>query len=138
MFKCIVVAVDGSEPSRRALEAACALKEAFSGEVHLVHALENKTLEAPAHATSQSADPSDGAHVMASAVEAAAAMGVTPASTTIGEGDAFEEIMTIAELYAADLIVTGRRGLGNISGLLAGSTSQQIAKHATCAFLSVK
>lgn len=138
MFKCIVVAIDGSPPSERALDTACTLAKAFDSEVHLVHALENKTVEVPLQTSTLHADPSSGAKVMETAGAAAEAMGITPASTTIGEGDAYDEIMTIAQLYGADLIVTGRRGLGNISGLLAGSTSQQIAKHATCAFLSVK
>ncbi|MEE4189282.1 MAG: universal stress protein [Roseobacter sp.] len=138
MFKCIVVAIDGSEPSQRALEAACTLATAFAGEVHLVHALENKLVEVPPHTASWTKESEDGTALMARATAAAQALNVTPASTTIGEGDAFEEIMTIAGLYSADLIVTGRRGLGNLHGLFAGSTSQQIAKSASCAFLSVK
>jgi nucleotide-binding universal stress UspA family protein len=138
MFKTIVIAVDGSEPSERALQTGCGLAKAFGGEVHLVHALENRSFETPLQSTSVQGDLVLGSDVMDRAVTAAKAMGVTPASTTIGEGEAFPEIMTIAELYGADLIVTGRRGLGNIGGLLAGSTSQQIAKYAKCAFLSVK
>ncbi len=138
MFRCIVIAIDGSEPSERALEAGCTLAKAFGGEVHLVHALENKTMEAPMQATSAQGDTLVGSEIMNKAVEKAKAQGVVPASSTIGETEAFAEIMTIAELYSADLIVTGRRGLGNISGLLAGSTSQQISKYAKCAFLSIK
>lgn len=138
MFKCIVVAIDGSEPSERALKAGYTLAKAFDGEVHLVHALENQTMETPLQSSSAAGDAVAGSKVMDDAIKIAEAMGVVPASSTIGESDAFSEIMTIAELYSADLIVTGRRGLGNISGLLAGSTSQQISKHANCAFLSVK
>ncbi|WP_227269704.1 universal stress protein [Roseobacter weihaiensis] len=125
MFRSIVVAVDGSEPASRALEAACQLAGAFDGEIHLIHVTENRN------------DP-QGTSVMAAAAAQVQTAGITPSSTTVGEGDAFEEIMTIVGLYGADLVVTGRRGLGNISGLFAGSTSQQIAKHAKCAFLSVR
>ncbi len=138
MFNCIVVAIDGSAPSHRALAAACQLALAFKSEVHLVHALENKVAQSALPGVSSENSDDSGAQVMAAAVTEAEAAGVAPASTTIGEGDAFEEIMTIAGLYSADLIVTGRRGLGNIGGLFAGSTSQQIAKNAACAFLSVK
>ncbi|MGA9412142.1 MAG: universal stress protein [Roseobacter sp.] len=138
MFNCIVVAIDGSEPSHRALKAACQMAKAFSSEVHLVHALENKAVEAPVAGVAWTTSNSNGEKVLTDAVAEANDMGITPSSTTTGEGDPFEEIMTIAQLYSADLIVTGRRGLGNISGLFAGSTSQQIAKHADCAFLSVK
>jgi len=138
MFNCIVVAIDGSEPSHRALKAACRMAKAFSSEVHLVHALENKVVEAAVAGVAWTTPDDTGENVLANAVASAKEMGITPSSTTSGEGDPFEEIMTIAQLYSADLIVTGRRGLGNISGLFAGSTSQQIAKHADCAFLSVK
>jgi len=114
------------------------MAKAFSSEVHLVHALENKAVEAPVAGVAWTTPNSNGEKVLTDAVAEANDMGITPSSTTTGEGDPFEEIMTIAQLYSADLIVTGRRGLGNISGLFAGSTSQQIAKHADCAFLSVK
>lgn len=138
MFNCIVVAIDGSEPSHRALEAACQMAKAFDSEVHLVHALDNKAVEAPVAGVAWTTAGNAGETVLADAAAAAKELGITPSSTTTGEGDPFEEIMTIAQLYSADLIVTGRRGLGNLSGLFAGSTSQQIAKHADCAFLSVK
>jgi nucleotide-binding universal stress UspA family protein len=130
MFQSIVVAVDGSEPSKRALEAACSLARAFGSEVNLVHARESKR--------QQSGTAQETAAVLEAAVAQAEKAGVTPSSATAVEGDPFEEIMTIVGLYGADLVVTGRRGLGNISGLFAGSTSQQIAKNADCAHLSVK
>ena len=126
MFQSIVVAIDGSDPSLRALETACAMARAFGSEIHLVHAEETKR------------GMTDGHPVLAQAQAAAEAAGVKPSSATGVQGDPFEEIMTIVELYGADLIVTGRRGLGNLSAIFAGSTSQQIAKHATCAHLSVK
>lgn len=133
MFQTIVVAVDGSEPSKRALTAACELARAFGSEVHLIHALENKGLE---QADQDSGDATSA--VLQSADEQARAAGVSLASKSIGEGDPYDEIMMIVGLYSADLVVTGRRGLGNISGFFAGSTSQQIAKNAECAFMSIK
>ena len=137
MFKTIVVAIDGSEPSKRAVQAACELAKAFEGEIHLVHALDNKSGDVPMGAKDNAGEKS-GSAIVEEAVSLAESQGVSPSSTTIGEGESYDEIMTITELYGADLIVTGRRGLGNISGLFAGSTSQKIAKNAVCAFLSVK
>ncbi len=137
MFKTIVVAIDGSEPSKRAVQAACELAKAFEGEIHLVHALDNKSGDVPMGAKDNAGEKS-GSAIVEEAVSLAESKGVSPSSTTIGEGESYDEIMTITELYGADLIVTGRRGLGNISGLFAGSTSQKIAKNAVCAFLSVK
>ena len=137
MFKTIVVAIDGSEPSKRAVQAACELAKAFEGEIHLVHALDNKSGDVPMGAKDNAGEKS-GSAIVEEAVSLAESQGVSPSSTTIGEGESYDEIITITQLYGADLIVTGRRGLGNISGLFAGSTSQKIAKNAACAFLSVK
>jgi nucleotide-binding universal stress UspA family protein len=129
MFQTIVVAVDGSAPSMRGLAAACAMARAFGGEVHLVHARSRED-GAPG--------VQGGSTVLDDAISAASAAGVSPSSATAVDGDPFDEIMTIVGLYGADLVVTGRRGLGNLQGMFAGSTSQKIAKHATCAHLSVK
>ena len=126
MFQSIVVAIDGSDPSMRALEVACGMARAFGSEIHIVHAEERKRRNP------------DKSSVLTQASAAAEKAGVKPSSATAVRGDPFEEIMTIVGLYSGDLIVTGRRGLGNLSGIFAGSTSQQIAKHATCAHLSVK
>ena len=138
MFQSIVVAVDGSDASIRGVEAACRLSKAFGGEVHLIHALENKSVPQADHEQLSSGGSGLTSDVIKKAVEQAQDAGVAPSSATVAEGDAFDEIMMIVDLYSADLVVTGRRGLGTFSGMFAGSTSQQIAKHATCAFLSIK
>ncbi|MEP1611279.1 MAG: universal stress protein [Roseobacter sp.] len=125
MFRCIVVGVDGSEPSNRALTAACALSRTFGSEVHLVHGFET-------------ASDSKASMVLEAAKTQAKTDGVSPSSSSAVDGEPYQELMTIAGLYNSDLIVTGRRGLGCIEGLISGSTSQQIAKHARCAVLTVK
>ena len=128
MFKTIVIAIDGSEPSKRALKAGCEIARAFGGEIHLVHAQ-----EAHSGPRERVSDTESGSPELDEARAMAVAAGVTSLTATAVEGDPFEEIMTVVDLYSADLIITGRRGLGNIKGLFAGSTSQQIAKHANCA-----
>ena len=138
MFRSIVVGIDGSDPSKRAFDAACHIAGAFGSELHVVHALEGR--DAEEQNRQLHADPLTPVQekVIDAAVARAAELGVPLTSKTAGEGAPFEELMTIVGLYNADLVVTGRRGLGGISGLFAGSTSQQIAKHADCAFLSIK
>ena len=133
MFKVIIVGYDGSDPSVRALEAACELAKIHRGELHLVH-----TPELSASQVTFGVDaPVDGQQSMQDAVDIAAAMGVTPAGTTIGTRTPYDEIMNIVDLYDGDLIVTGRRGLGGVSGLFMGSTSQKLAQAAKCACMTV-
>jgi len=138
MFKSIVVAVDGSAPSMRAVDTACALAKAFDGEVHLVQALENRQMELASGGSSWSDGGAGGPEALEAAAAQAAEHGVIPATQTVGESEAVEEIMTIADLYSADMIVMGRRGLGNLKSLIAGSTSQEISRSAKCAVLTVK
>jgi nucleotide-binding universal stress UspA family protein len=133
MFKVIVVGYDGSDPSVRALEAACELTKVHQSELHLVHTPELSSSQVTFGVDA----PVDGRQAMQDAVGIGAAMGVTPASTTIGTGTPCDEIMTIVDLYDGDLIVTGRRGLGGVSGLFMGSTSQKLAQVAKCACMTV-
>jgi len=72
------------------------------------------------------------------AVEQAAARaharGVAAPETAIEYGDPTETIMEAAEKHDADLIVTGRRGLGGITGLMLGSVSSKVSQlsHRCC------
>jgi len=54
------------------------------------------------------------------------------------EGDARAVILRAAEEWPADLIVLGARGLGAVAGLLLGSVSLGVARHARCSVLVVK
>ncbi|HUK63721.1 MAG TPA: universal stress protein [Dongiaceae bacterium] len=58
--------------------------------------------------------------------------------TRVVEGEARETILREAEEWRADLIVLGARGLGMVAGLLLGSVSLGVARHARCSVLVVK
>ena len=75
--------------------------------------------------------------VIAKGVEVAKSCGINEAVTKISEGDPGSNIVAYAEECGADLIVTGRRGLGDVGGLFLGSTSHDVSKQAKCACLSV-
>jgi nucleotide-binding universal stress UspA family protein len=53
-------------------------------------------------------------------------------------GDPRQQIITLAEKWADDLIVVGARGVGAIKRFLLGSVSQAVAHHAHCPVLVVK
>jgi nucleotide-binding universal stress UspA family protein len=53
-------------------------------------------------------------------------------------GKPADEILTVAKLYKADLIVTGAKGLGAIRRVLLGSVSSRVAQHAHCGVLVVR
>jgi nucleotide-binding universal stress UspA family protein len=53
-------------------------------------------------------------------------------------GDPAEEILRLAKIHHADLIVLGSRGLTGMKRILLGSVSSQIVEDAPCSVLVVK
>lgn len=54
------------------------------------------------------------------------------------KGDPSEEIIRLASIYGADLIVLGNRGLKGLKRVIAGSVSSQVVADAPCSILVVK
>ena len=53
-------------------------------------------------------------------------------------GDPAEEIIRLANIYQADLIVIGSRGLTGMKRIVQGSVSSQVVEDAACSVLVVK
>ncbi|MCP5087965.1 MAG: universal stress protein [Rhodobacteraceae bacterium] len=144
MFKNIVVAVDGSDPSNRAISIACDLAKNYHSDIHLVHTPELDTAVGALGVSAVSFEPTDkqieeaGKRVMDNAQKQADIAGHPAKSAIMGNGTPAQEVLSATKKKNADLIVTGRRGLGNIAALVLGSTSQKIAHDAPCAVLTVK
>lgn len=147
MFEKIVVGLDGSPQSEHAFRLACDLAQKYDSELHVVHTPQPQTVAfamgavAGYHAvtTMPSSDEVQEASdkIVNSAREIAQEYGreITQAHTDLGEPA--DQIIARAEGCGADLIITGRRGLGSIGSLLQGSTSLRVNHLAKCACLSV-
>jgi nucleotide-binding universal stress UspA family protein len=137
MFKSILVAYDNSEPSRRALERAAQLAEAFGSTVlvttiaPLVHSLPGVPAtpesERPRIATAEDVD-----RATATLVE----RGIS-AETVEATGDPATSIAALAERRGVDVVVIGSRGLGPIQRLLGQSVSQAVSRRVRCDVLIV-
>jgi len=144
MFKTIVVAIDGSEQAEHALATACDIASKYKSKIHLVHSPELETTAIAVGSSAVAITPSAekiaaaGKQVMAQALEQARNQGCTPAECIIGNGDPAEEILQQAEKSKADLIVTGRRGLGGLASLLLGSVSHKVSQNAPCTCMTVR
>jgi nucleotide-binding universal stress UspA family protein len=132
----IVVGVDGSESSRRALRFA--LDEArlrdsavrVVGVWHVPVAAYGGAMVAPDPALVRELEPQM-ARVLERALEEAgdAAAGLE-VETVVREGAPVG--MLLEQAQDADLLVVGSRGLGGFRGLLLGSVGQQCAHHSSC------
>jgi len=147
MFASIVVGIDGSDAADRALRMACGIAKQFSSALQIVHTPRDETVTYAAEAISGfyvglNAAHQDMLHEAAeklceNAMAIAATLGVQKVAAHVGNGDPANDVLERADEVGAELIVTGRRGLGNFSALVLGSTSQQISKNAKCACLTV-
>jgi nucleotide-binding universal stress UspA family protein len=147
MFKTICVGYDGSDPSDNAVRIACDLATKYDGAVHIVHTPHPETVAfamgavAGYHAATTLPSPEETEKAVAALLDraktTAAEAGLSDVTTFVGQGDTAEALTVYAKEVGSDLIVTGRRGLGNLSALVLGSTSQSIAHKASCAHLTV-
>lgn len=147
MFEKIVVGLDGSAHSDHALRLACDLAGKYSSELHLVHTPQPQTVAfamgavAGYHTVTTMPGPEEvqeAADKIFDAAKAIAAEYKQTVTETYSEvGDPAEHIVACAKECDADLIVTGRRGLGSLGSLFQGSTTQRVNHLAECACLSV-
>ena len=79
-----------------------------------------------------------GQQLVNAAVSRAREQGVARARSLLCDSDPARAILAAAKDEAVDLIVMGRRGLGDLAGLLLGSVSHKVAQLADCACLTVK
>ena len=147
MFEKIVVGIDGSEISEKAMRTACDVAGKYGSEIHLVHTPQPQTVAfamgavASYHLVSTMPSHSEvmeaGDKILDKGRAIAAECNQQITQTYLEVGDPAGHILDCAENVSADLIVTGRRGLGSLGVLVQGSTSASINKLATCACLSV-
>lgn len=147
MFKKIVVGLDGSETSEHALRLACDLAQKYCSALYLVHTPQPKTVAfalgavAGYHAVTTMPSAEEVAAAADKVIDAAKTiatdLGQAVAGAHTETGDPADNIIACAKSTGADLIVTGRRGLGAVGSLLQGSTTQRVNHLAECACLSV-
>ena len=136
----IVVGVDGSGHSRKALETAAAEAAAHGMPltVLVIHQAVRDVYGSASHYGDDAAlteKAKEAAQADTDQVLAAAGSQPTSVTVTAVHGLPVDELVKASE--GADMIVLGRRGMGGFVRLLMGSVSSQVAQHALCPVLIV-
>ena len=136
----IVVGVDGSGHSRKALETAAAEAAAHGLPltVLVIHQAVRDVYGSASHYGDDAAlteKAKEAAQADTDQVLAAAGSQPTSVTVTAVHGLPVDELVKASD--NADMIVLGRRGMGGFARLLMGSVSSQVAQHAQCPVLIV-
>ena len=136
----IVVGVDDSEGSRRALEWAVAEARIRGARVEAVHVWHLPYVPTGPFVPAPAAEPemveADARYVLTKSIEAVDAGALPePVDPILVCDGAVRGLLEHAK--GADLLVVGSRGRGGFAGLLLGSVSQQVAQHAPCPIVVV-
>ena len=126
MYERVLVAIDRSKNSERALDAARELASLSDGEVWVLHLREQEVIARMGLIADESPEE---AHLW---VESAAAelrnAGVKATSVirSMIYGQAAREIVAEARLHNAGIIVVGSRGRRDLTGFFLGSTAHKV------------
>ena len=145
MFKKILVPVDGSEGSWRALDTAVELGKKFGGELHVINVIQPYNNAALLAVPLDHATVSQGNSELEKIGDKVLEMAQERLRTYEGEtkfslevGHPSERIIAMAKKTGADAIVIGSRGLSGIAEFFLGSVSSQVAQYANVPVLIVK
>ena len=136
MFKNVLVTVDGSDSSNKALDTAAEIAAGSGGALHILHVVREmqvpltpglmdvyEKLQRDRHDLLNTA----GEQLINQAKRAAESKGLDNVETDIGSGDPASAIVAYAAKNKIDLIVMGSRGMGEVEGMLMGSVSRKVS-----------
>jgi nucleotide-binding universal stress UspA family protein len=126
MFEKIVLAIDGSEASRRAVGVAAGVAKRYGDEVVLIHVREKEFL--PRVGTVDVETPYEAMQLIDSVVRELKDDGVSVRAEVLATpiGRVAPIIVETAQHEDAGLIVMGTRGLSDWSGLFLGSVTHRV------------
>ena len=141
VFTNILVAMDGSEASQRALSQAVDLAKLCNAKLHTIYVVETGLFSSlPMEGTVEimySVLEKEGDEVMERAKVYATGKGIT-VITHLKQGHAGSEILALAEEEKSDLIIVGSHGKSNTDRLLIGSVSTFVVTHSTVTTMVVR
>lgn len=139
MFSKVVVAVDGSVNSDRAVDAAAELARAHGSELIVCHVFYiPEYYRADLSGSLRESVRSDAEKILQHATDVLARAGAPAQARLLSTGHPAEAIVELAKEEGANLIVAGVRGKSPDEARAMGSVSSEIADRADCSVLLVR
>ncbi|MDH3661588.1 MAG: universal stress protein [Alphaproteobacteria bacterium] len=141
MFERILVAVDGSKGSEKALQHGVRLQQLCGGELLILTVYRHHSLLEASMSMVRPEEPPENLddvmreharEIAEDAKKKAAEAGAQKMRAFVKNGPPARTIVQFAEERKADLIVIGSRGLGDLEGYLLGSVSHKVTSLADC------
>ena len=134
----ILVPIDGSAYSLKALETACDLAKAQAPATIVLTAVAVQIPELEEGVYIAEKMKAQAEIALAKGKEIALAQGLTPELILATGASPADEIVRVAKDQQADLVVIGSRGLAGKTRSFLGSTASQVVTYSPCSVLVVK
>lgn len=153
MFSKVLVPIDGSEHSFKALEVAIEVAKRFGSKLTLLYVSSSSTIpliapETPFIASTPIANPSaflslrevesKTAEELLNRAEGLARERGVEVEKARREGHAVREIVRVVKEGGYELVVIGAKGTSGVRELLLGSVAEGVLRHAPCSVLVVR
>ncbi|WP_371504819.1 universal stress protein [Nitrosopumilus adriaticus] len=137
-FKKILVPLDGSKYSKKALQRACEMVHAFDSQIVLIYVVEKSI---PVNLLDRKEYlqllRKYGKKILSDANEVLSKNGISGKSL-ITEGNIVNEIDKVIKEEKCNLVVVGNKGLGTVARFLLGSVSNKLSQSSSCSIMIVK
>jgi len=141
MFTKILVPVDGSDNSYKALEAALVLSEKLGSNISVVNVMEQVPIT---HIESEKllselleAYKKENQEILSKCSDIAHQKGII-IKTVLLQGNPAPVILDYIKKENLDLVIMGSRGMGKFKELILGSVSSKIMHHSPCAVMIIR
>ena len=137
-FKRILVSLDGSKYSEKALQRACKIVNVFDSKLIVLYVVE-KSLPFNLLDRKEYLDilRKFGNNTLEKSNKLLSKKGIS-AKILLREGNIINEIEKIVKKEKCDLVIVGNKGLGSVTRFLLGSVSNKLAQSSSCSLLIVK
>lgn len=146
MIKHVLVPVDGSAYSKKALELGCDLADKYEAQLTILNVTydssHDQTMVLGSAAVTYQVDQEEldeaGRQILQASSDLAKEKGCASVKTCLRQGSPVKEILDCCKEESADMIVLGSRGLSDIAGLFLGSVSHKVNHLAECTCITVR